>query len=476
MNKKKMVGIFLASALVTSAVAVGSAGATADLTKKVAANSAAASQLKVVNGSLTIDGSAVSIRTVVVGNTTLYSLRDLANALGAAVKPNNGGNIVVQDASELHTLSLHTGSASYQLDGASASFAKAPQNVNNAIFVELSSVVEALGGEILAKSGEVKSTSRLSGDFSTPFFDASGNVIVIQEDGEVPQLIKLHTGGDYEVFSSNDGAAGAAVSPDHTKAAFTNDNGELFVINTSNGLVEKIGSDTTVKTDLVWSQDAKRIYFIQGDKQEKIAYIDVETGKVTAVLADKVENKSEVQVSADLKKLVYFVNVTGTAEVDKAGTEESLKIDYSKAGTQLFSLDLTKKDAKPVQLTSKLDNKLFLSLLSSGEVTYVSADPEGVIENSVLKIISADGTKESDLAADIDVLSAKLISGKVIVLADVNGVSKVYEIAASGAKTELYSTEKSVSELEVSPNGSIVLIEDGKVVLVQGGATAELTK
>ncbi|MNM95551.1 translocation protein TolB [compost metagenome] len=301
-------------------------------------------------------------------------------------------------------------------------------------------------------------------------------MIVIQEDGEVPQLIKLHTGGDYEVFSSNDGAAGAAVSPDHTKAAFTNDNGELFVINTSNGLVEKIGSDTTVKTDLVWSQDAKRIYFIQGDKQEKIAYIDVETGKVTAVLADKVENKSEVQVSADLKKLVYFVNVTGTAEVDKAGTEESLKIDYSKAGTQLFSLDLTKKDAKPVQLTSKLDNKLFLSLLSSGEVTYVSADPEGVIENSVLKIISADGTKESDLAADIDVLSAKLISGKLIVLADVNGVSKIYEVAASGTKTELYSTEKSVSEIEVSPNGSIVLIEDGKVVLVQGGATAELTK
>ncbi|MNI85340.1 hypothetical protein D3C73_1423240 [compost metagenome] len=61
-------------------------------------------------------------------------------------------------------------------------------------------------------------------------------------------------------------------------------------------------------------------------------------------------------------------------------------------------------------------------------------------------------------------------------MADVNGVSKIYEVAASGTKTELYSTEKSVSEIEVSPNGSIVLIEDGKVVLVQGGATAELTK
>ncbi|MNV97271.1 hypothetical protein D3C71_1923720 [compost metagenome] len=65
------------------------------------------------------------------------------------------------------------------------------------------------------------------------------------------------------------------------------------------------------------------------------------------MLADKVENKSEVQVSADQSKIVYFVNVTGTAETDKAGTEESLKIDYSKAGTQLLSLDITKKDAKP---------------------------------------------------------------------------------------------------------------------------------
>ncbi|MNO94982.1 translocation protein TolB [compost metagenome] len=460
----------------TSAVAAGSVGA-ADQINKVSGSQASAGQMKVVNGSLTIDGSKVSIRTVVVGNTTLYSLRDLAHEIGAVMKVNNGGQVAVQDAYGQHTLNLQTGSTNYQLDGRSASFISAPQNVSNAIFVELTTVVEALGGEILSNS-ELKSLSRLSGEFDSPFFDASGNVIVSKEDGEIPQLVKIYTtaSGNYEIFSSNDNAGGSALSPDRSMAAFTNDNGELFIINTSTGLINKLGTDTSVKTDLVWTQDGKKIYFIQGDKQEKIAYIDVETGKVTSVLADKVENKSEVQVSADQSKLVYFVNVTGKAETDKQGTEESLTIDYSKAGTQLFSLDVTKKDAKPAQLTNTLDNKLFLSLLSSGEAVYVSADPDGVIENSVLKIISADGAKLTDLAADIDVISAKQVSGKLIVLAEASGSSKIYEVSSSGAKTELYSTEKGVSEFAVSPTGSIVLIEDGRVVLVQSGVNTELTK
>ncbi|MNZ93478.1 hypothetical protein D3C78_1125440 [compost metagenome] len=73
-------------------------------------------------------------------------------------------------------------------------------------------------------------------------------------------------------------------------------------------------------------------------------------------------------------------------------------------------------------------------------------------------------------------ISAKQVSGKLIVLAEANGSSKIYEVTASGAKTELYSTEKSVSEFAVSPTGSIVLIEEGKVVLVQGGVNTELTK
>lgn len=238
-----------------------------------------------------------------------------------------------------------------------------------------------------------------------------------------------------------------------------------------------MGTDSSVKTDLKWSADSKKIYFVQGDKQEKLAYITVDTGKVTELLADKVENKAEIQVSDDGKKIVYFVNVTGVASTDKAGTEESLEIDYSKAGTQVYSLDTSTKGAKPVQLTKELDNKMFLSLLADGRTVYVSADPDGVVTNNVLKVISADGASVTNLVADVDIISSEWVAGKWIVLASAaDGSNKVFQLDAAGAKTELYSTTNDISEVSVSPTGVLVLIEDGKVVLVQGSKTTELTK
>ncbi|GJM79211.1 hypothetical protein HMSSN139_17070 [Paenibacillus sp. HMSSN-139] len=316
----------------------------------------------------------------------------------------------------------------------------------------------------------------MSGQFSTPWFDAAGNIIVSQDDAETVQLYKLGNNGQSEIFSDNGNVLGAALSPDFTTAAFTDQNGALFLMNTGSGTVKQLGTDTTVKTDLTWSADGKKIYFIQGDKQEKIAYISLDTAKVTEVLADKVENKAEVQVSPDEKKLVYFVNVTGKAETDKEGTEESLTIDYSKAGTQAYSLELGKKDAKPVQLTKELDNKLYLSLLPDGSAAYISADPDGATEGSVLKLISADGTKISNLVADVDVISSHIINGKLVILAEDASGSHLFEVAATGAKTELYGTKASVSEWALAKNGSIALIVDGKVILVQGGKSTELTK
>ncbi|MNP84396.1 hypothetical protein D3C76_1836890 [compost metagenome] len=52
----------------------------------------------------------------------------------------------------------------------------------------------------------------------------------------------------------------------------------------------------------------------------------------------------------------------------------------------------------------------------------------------------------------------------------------MFEVAATGAKTELYGTKASVSEWALAKNGSIALIVDGKVILVQGGKSTELTK
>ncbi|MNJ49317.1 hypothetical protein D3C77_445400 [compost metagenome] len=189
------------------------------------------------------------------------------------------------------------------------------------------------------------------------------------------------------------------------------------------------------------------------------------------------ENKSEIQVSADEKKLVYFVNITGKADNDKDSTEESLQIDYSKAGTQVFALDLTVPEPAAVQWTKDADNKLYLSLLPDGKAVYVSADPEGVVSNNVLKVISSDGAKTTNLAADIDVVYSKLLHGKLIVVGiSGDGAYKVLEIASSGVKKELYSSQVEVTEAAISSSDTIALIRDGKVVLVQDGNVTELTK
>ncbi|WP_178022558.1 stalk domain-containing protein [uncultured Paenibacillus sp.] len=473
MKTSKVLGMILASAVVATTAMASSAAAEAG--HKAAVAKTSASQLKVVNQSVVIDGVKVTLKTVSVNKTVLYSLRDLAGGLGASIKQ-SGAELTVTSGLGQHAVTLKAGSKGYRADGVNAQFTVAPQSVQGSVYVEPAALVQALGGEVLPGTGELRSTARLSGQFSTPWFDAAGKVIVSQDDAETVQLFKLGNNGQSELFSDNGNVVGAALSPDLTTAAFTDENGALFLMNTGNGTVKKFGSDTTVKTDLTWSADGKKIYFIQGDKQEKIAYISLDTAQVTEVLADKVENKAEVQVSPDEKKLVYFVNVTGKAETDKEGTEESLTIDYSKAGTQAYSLELGKKDAKPVQLTKELDNKLYLSLLPDGSAAYISADPDGATEGSVLKLISADGTKISNLVADADVISSHVMNGKLVILAeDANG-SHLYEVAATGAKTELYATKASVSEWALAKNGTIALIVDGKVILVQGGKSTELTK
>ncbi|GIP49500.1 hypothetical protein J53TS2_30910 [Paenibacillus sp. J53TS2] len=473
MKTSKVLGMILASAVVATTAMASSAAAEAG--HKTAAAKSSVSQLKVVNQSVVIDGTKVSLKSVSVNKAVLYSLRDLAGGLGATIKQ-SGAELTVTDSLGQHAVTLKAGAKAYRVDGVSAQFTVAPQSVQGSLYVEPATLIQALGGEVLPGTGEVRSTGRLSGQFSAPWFNAAGSIIVSQDDAETAQLFKLGNNGQFELFSDNGNLTGAALSPDLTTAAFTDENGALFLINTGNGTVKKLGSDTTVKTDLTWSADGKKIYFIQGDKQEKIAYISLDTAQVTEVLADKVENKAEVQVSPDEKKLVYFVNVTGKAETDKEGTEESLTIDYSKAGTQVYSLELGKKDAKPVQLTKELDNKLYLSLLSDGSAAYISADPDGATDGSVLKLISADGTKISNLVADADVLSSRVVNGKLVILAeDANG-SHLFEVAPTGAKTELYGTKASVSEWSVAKNGTIVLIEDGKVILVQSGKSTELTK
>ncbi len=424
----------------------------------------------------TVNGTSVTLSTINSGGYKLYSLSQVAGELGAKLILNSNG-FELYDSKGLHTVQINTGAKSYQVDGAAQQFTVAPVSHNGKVYVELTKLVLALGGELQADDQSILSFARPEGLFDTLNWNANGNVIANKSDSDTAQLIKFSEyPGDYEVFSSNESALDFVVSADQKWGAFSDETGQLKLINLASGAISSLGTDTSVKTDLVWSEDGKTIYFLQGDKQEKIAQVSLETGAVKTVLEDKVENKSELRVSADGKNAVYIVNVTGVAKNDADSTEDSLSVDYSKAGEQLYKLDLATKDAKPVALTTELDNKLYPEILANGNVVYLSADPDGNAANT-LKSIGTDG-KISNITLDVEALwAAGTTSGLIVSGTAADGSTTIYSINANGDKTQLFHTSEDVSEVSATHDGSkLAIVSDGKVLLIQGGKTVQLTK
>ncbi|MDQ0196238.1 stalk domain-containing protein [Paenibacillus wynnii] len=481
MTNSKWLSSALASALLVTAASGSVSAASASNSGKISANNvkpavSAVSKVKEGTTAWTVNGTQVTFNTIDSSGYKLYSLTQVADVLGASFVHGAGG-IELNDSRGLHTIQLKTGSKNYQLDGSPFTFTVAPVVHKGKTYVELTKLVNGLGGELQVNPNTILGSARPIGEFDSLHWNSDGSIIANKSDAEATQIFKFNTDpGKYDLFTSNAGATDFSVSADHRWGAFNDETGQLNLIDLTSGLMKKLGTDTTVKTDLIWSLDGKKIYFIQGDKQEKISQISVETGVVTEVLADKVDNKSELRISADEKQALYIVNVTGVAKNDADSTEDSLTVDYSKAGEQLFKLELGIKGAKPVALTTTPDNKLYPEILADGSIVFLSADPDGTALNK-LKLVKADATL-SDIALDIEVYwSAKVGSGLVVSGVALDGSTHIYSITAAGAKTELYSTTKDVTEIAVSADGSkLAIIIEGKILVIQNAKAVQLTK
>lgn len=471
MTNSKWISAALASALLVTG------GAVSVLATSSNVSAAAVKTAAVGEGSTTwtVNGTQVSLSTINSGGYKLYSLSQVAGELGAGLVLGSSG-FLLNDSKGLHNVQIQAGVKSYQVDGETQQFTIAPVVYNSKTYVELSKLVTALGGEVQADTSSILSFARPAGQFDTLHWSADGSLVANQSDAESTLLYKFsQVPGNYDLFSSNESVVDYAVSADQQWGAYNDETGQLKLINLSSGAISSLGKDTSVKTDLVWSNDGKTIYFVQGDKQEKLAQISVETGTVKALLEDKVENKSELRVSADGKSAVYIVNVTGVAKNDADSTEDSLTVDFSKAGEQLYKLDLTAKDAKPVALTTALDNKLYPEILGNGSVVYLSADPEGTAANT-LKTIAADGAiTDITLGAEAS-WSTAISTGLVVSGLTADGSTVIYSIANGAAPVELFRTAEDVSEVAVSNDGSkLAVVSDGKVLLIQNGAAVQLS-
>lgn len=482
LKKNKLMTIMVASALVTSALAASTAGAASAKTPNQSTAVKKSVAYKVVNASVNVNGTNIFLRTIQVNQTPLYALSDLSKALKATVALSKG-SISLTDASSHYKVNIQPQSLKYAANNVNLSFKTAPVVLDGRTYVELKSIVEALGGEVIAdnygKTNYIISVKRLSGTFDSLYWESTGNIVAAQENGETAQLYKINKSNyKSELLSSDMSVGGMKVSPNGEWGVYIDDMNRLLLLTISNGQIQVLGTDTSVKTDLKWSADSKKVYFIQGDKQEKISYISLDTGEIKQILADKVENKSDIHISFDDSKIIYIVNITGVAKNDSDSTEESLTIDYSGAGAQIFSLDIGTAEAKPVQLTKSNDNKLYPALLSEGSVVYMSADPENAEATNDLKLVTADGKSQS-LVSHLDVTFEDVSYNGIITVAGMakDGSMKVIKVEPTGKQVELYSTSKDISELALSPDGTqLAIISDGKVIVISNGQSIQLTR
>ncbi|MCG7409792.1 hypothetical protein MH117_20505 [Paenibacillus sp. ACRRX] len=478
--KRNMLAVLATSIIVSSFLVPGVSGAAEVGKSKVTILASAQKAAALSSVSIVVDGKASTVRALQTGGTTLYAVRDLASALHVALEAEQG-NIYLYGGQPLHVIQFQPNVKSYQADGVTLEFTQAPVSKNGVLYVELDALVTALGGERTTDKGELQFAryKKLDGDFSAPRWNASGKAVVTRTSDAGIQVYAFNpTTAEYQQLSANEDAADLAVSPDGKWGAYTDANSQLHLIDLASGSTQTWGSDSSVKTDLSWSPDSKLLYFAQGDKQEKIASINLDAGTVKTIVNDKVENKSNIRIAADGKTLLYAVSITGVAKNDADSTEESLTIDYTNAGDQLYILDTSVKEGKPVQITTGKDNKLYASLLNDGRVVYVSADPDGTA-NANLSAITISDKKTTILVDDIDVTVAALsASGQLFVAGtSKDGSTKVYEVKADGKKNVLYSTSGSITELTPSANGtSIAAIEDGSAIVISEGKATKLSK
>ncbi|WP_442950535.1 stalk domain-containing protein, partial [Paenibacillus sp. D9] len=281
-------GSKLAAVVLTAVLGTASAGAV----------QAAASQPSTGKLQWTVNGQSSEIRTLVLNGQQLVSVSDAAKALGAEVEimPEGAGIRITLGE---HSVLVKAGSKPLNEDG--TAFGQVVQSWKQANYVDGASYVQALGGSysLLDGSGISIQTLQLLEGAETAQWAGDGRLIVSvsDESGRTDYLVDATTGAYSQLLSSS-GASDLVVSPDGGKVAFSETDGTLRTVDLSTLRMAKIGTDTSIKSNLQWSADGKSIYFLQGDKTNVIAAADVATGAVSKVLDDKVEYKGDLSVTA----------------------------------------------------------------------------------------------------------------------------------------------------------------------------------
>jgi Tol biopolymer transport system component len=462
--KKTLVITALAAAVSTSAVGVVSAAQMQQM-------------IETQKSSLFVNDTAVSVRTVKVNGVSLVSVRDLGTAAGVYFVVNEKGG--VKGFFMEHTIELRSGLKQITVDGEARELKAAIENVNNSYYITLEDFVSALGGEATTDDGgqiTISTVQKVKNVDEARWINA-GHLLASQitEDGRVDYIVDAATGQYSELLKSAE-ASDLIIAPNGLKAAYTNESGAVYIIDLSTKQSTLVSSDSSIKPELVWSADSSSIYFLQGDKGSVIAKLSLADGSIAKVLEDKVDYKSNLNVSADGKQFIYTVIKPGavTADASKPVDQDDVAIDMTGTEPQVYRYDSSVKDAKPEKLTATADDKVFVGAAADGsKAFYVSIEDN---KPSSLVSVAKDKTT-AKLVDDKDVLQAVIAGSKLYVLADGGSNQLVYEIDVNtGEKKELYTVPNSVSEIIAAPGTPVAVVIDGQISVDQNGKWKKITQ
>ncbi len=396
-----------------------------------------ASAAQVANSTYTVNGISVNLATFFEKGKTLVSLRELSLKLGAKLQTTKG---VIKATLTGHTVELMANSTLIKVDGAEQQLTVPVKSVKGVTYVELKAFVQALGGQFAKDaSGTIWIDADLLGTVDRIQWVDSATFIATQETetGRLDYLVDAKT-AKYEQLRILEEISDFVIAPNGAKAAYTNNAGEVSVIDFTTKQTTKVSEDTSIKPELVWSSDSSAIYFLQGDKGSVIAKLDPATGTISKILEDKVDYKANLDVSTDGKTLTYTVTKPGAvvADASKPVENDDVTIDMKGTEPQIFAytVDPSIKDNKAVQLTTSTDDKVFIHAAADGSnVGYVSVSSEESVKSTLI-LVGKDKTAKT-LFSEKDVYQAVVSGGKWYLLTEGNGSNQfVYEVdPATGA-------------------------------------------
>lgn len=318
--------------------------------------------------------------------------------------------------------------------------------------------------------------SPLFGTVNDPLWLSSDRLIVnvMTDSGSEYRTLGL-SGASEVLVSAAANATELVQSPNGKQAAYVNDNGDLFLVDVSTKALTKLSTDNEPKMELQFNEAGTKLYFLYGEKIDKVGVIQLADGKMTNLISDGVAYKSDLQVSRDETRAVYAVTKAG--KVDEVN--EAYTVDSKGTEPQLFIAAFA-PGSKAVQLTTAVDNKVFVKTLADNSVVYVSAHPDK--DGLPLRKISPDGKEDRYFVSHLDVLGVSVLKdGSLVVIGQNSSYAKaLFAVDNSGATKKLLNLPAdatAVSGTDLNHLAITVDTESGeKVSVLNGGKLVDLSK